>query len=228
MAGLASADFEAVERALGHCFRDRGLLEQALTHRSFGTPHNERLEFLGDGVLNCVIALLLYARLGRASEGELSRLRAGLVRQETLFRLAEDLGLGGHILLGAGELRSGGFRRPSILADAFEALLGAILLDAGFEAVHDTIARLYAPLLARADAAGPGKDPKTSLQEWLQSRRHALPEYLLRATHGQAHAQQFEVECRLSELNLTTVGVGSSRRAAEQEAARRAIEQIGQ
>ena len=219
---------EALDRAIGYRFRDANLIRQALTHRSHGGPHNERLEFLGDAVLNCTIAIALFERFHGLREGELSRLRANLVRQETLHRLAEGIGLGDHLRLGEGELKSGGFRRPSILADALEAVFGAVFLDGGFAEAQAVIGGFYAPLLAELDPAKAGKDPKTALQEWLQSRRHPLPQYSLRATRGEAHAQEFEVECRIDDLGLVTVGCGASRRAAEQEAARHAMEQLEQ
>jgi ribonuclease-3 len=215
-----------LQDGLGYRFRDPQLLEQALTHRSYGAPHNERLEFLGDGVLNCVIAAELYARFGEAQEGELSRRRASLVREQRLHELASALAVGDELRLGEGELKSGGFRRPSILADAFEALIGAVFLDGGFEAARAVVARLYQPLLATVDPSGTDKDPKTRLQEWLQSRKYALPQYSVVATHGAAHEQRFEVECLVQELALRTVGTGASRRLAEQDAARAAFEHL--
>jgi ribonuclease III len=217
---------EGLERRIGYTFARPELLAQALTHRSHGAPHNERLEFLGDGVLNCVIAAELYGRFGELKEGDLSRLRANLVRQEALRQLAHDVGLGERLRLGEGELRSGGSARPSILADAFEALIGAVFLDGGFEAARDVIRRLYAPMLADVDPSDPGKDPKTLLQELLQARRLPLPQYSVVATQGAAHEQRFEVECLIPDLSLRTKGNGSSRRIAEQEAARRAFEQL--
>lgn len=210
---------------LGYSFHAPGLLRQALTHRSFGTPHNERLEFLGDGVLNCVIAALLYQRFPNLPEGHLSRLRAGLVNQETLSRLANELALGDHLQLGEGELKSGGFRRPSILADALEAILGAVYLDGGFDAAASLVGRIYQPLLDGLDPKTLGKDPKTLLQEYLQSRRLPLPRYQVVSVQGEAHEQHFEVECAVPELSIRTTGEGASRRAAEQEAARTAYEQ---
>ncbi len=217
---------EGLERRIGYTFARPELLAQALTHRSHGAPHNERLEFLGDGVLNCVIAAELYGRFGELNEGDLSRLRANLVRQEPLRRLAQDVGLGERLRLGEGEVRSGGSARPSILADAFEALIGAVFLDGGFEAARDVIRRLYAPMLADVDPGNPGKDPKTLLQELLQARRLPLPQYSVVATEGAAHEQRFEVECVIPDLSVRTKGNGSSRRIAEQEAARRAFEQL--
>ena len=217
----------SIERAIGYVFSSRSIQDQALTHRSFGAVHNERLEFLGDSVLNCVIAQALYDRFSEVREGDLSRLRANLVRQETLAEIAQRLGLGEQLRLGEGELKSGGFRRPSILADALEALFGAVFVDGGFEQARKTILMLYEPFLAHLDPRHSGKDAKTALQEFLQGRRLALPQYQLRATHGEAHAQEFEVECLIPELGISTLGRGPSRRAAEQEAARRAFEQAG-
>lgn len=216
-----------IEQGIGYVFQSRDVLAQALTHRSFGATHNERLEFLGDSVLNCVIAQALYERFAAVREGDLSRLRANLVRQETLAEIAQRLDLGGQLRLGEGELKSGGFRRPSILADALEALFGAVFLDGGFENARQAILVLYEPFLANLDPLHSGKDAKTALQEFLQGRRLALPQYQLRATHGEAHAQEFEVECLIPELGIATTGRGPSRRAAEQEAARRAFEQTG-
>jgi ribonuclease III len=218
---------EAVERRLGHAFRDAALLRQALTHRSHGTPHNERLEFLGDGLLNFVVARLLYEKFEKLAEGDLSRLRAHLVNQQTLSELAVSLCLGDHLRLGEGELKSGGFRRPSILADTFEAIVGAVFLDSGFEAAERVLRTLYQPLLARVDPAALGKDPKTRLQELLQGRRLALPQYSIVNVSGEAHEQHFLVECAIPELGVKARGEGSSRRAAEQGAARAAYELIG-
>ena len=208
-----------LQQALGHAFADAGLLRQALTHRSYGSPHNERLEFLGDSVLNCAAAHQLYEAFPLIPEGSLSRLRANLVRQETLADIAMSLALGEHLRLGEGELKSGGFRRPSILADALESLIGAIFIDAGFGAASAAVRRLLAPHIAAIDPQASGKDAKTSLQEWLQGRREPLPEYRLLATEGQAHEQEFVVECRLKDARHISQGRGKSRRAAEQEAA---------
>jgi ribonuclease III len=215
-----------LERALGYKFNERGMLQQAVTHRSYGAPHYERLEFLGDSMLNCVIAAQLYARFPALREGDLSRLRANLVRQDTLHKVADGLKLGDYLQLGEGELKSGGFRRPSILADAFEATLGAIFLDGGFSAVEETIVRLYVELFDSIDPRNTGKDAKTLLQEVLQGRHMSLPVYVLLSTFGEAHAQKFEVECSLPELRIRTTGTGNSRRAAEQEAAQAAINMI--
>lgn len=211
---------------LGYIFADSALLRNALTHRSFGTPNNERLEFLGDGILDFVIAEQLFLRFPALPEGDLSRLRANLVRQETLHRLAQHLDLGAHLRFGEGELRSGGAQRPSILADALEALFGAIYLDNGFVAARDVIAGLYAPLL---DELKPGqfqKDAKTRLQEWLQGRKKTLPRYVLIGTTGAAHEQSFSVACEIENPSLRTTGEGSSRRIAEQVAAEKALKEL--
>ena len=215
---------EALLRLLGYRFSDPLLLRQALTHRSYGAPHNERLEFLGDGVLNFIIASLLYERFPVLPEGDLSRLRAHLVNQETLSQLARTLDLGQYLLLGEGELKSGGFRRPSILADAFEGILGAIYVDGGFEAAVDVVRRIYEPLLAELDPKSLGKDPKTLLQEYLQGRRLSLPLYNVVSVSGEAHEQHFQVECVILELSIRAEGEGSSRRSAEQNAARSAYQ----
>jgi ribonuclease-3 len=225
---LSRDSLQRLEQALGHGFSDQNLLRQALTHRSYGEPNNERLEFLGDGLLNAVIAMDLFQRFGGLREGELSRLRASLVRQDGLHGVALGLGLGDHLRLGEGELKSGGFRRPSILADALEAIFGAVFLDAGFEAARGVIQRLYRPLLDSLEPASAGKDPKTALQEWLQARRKALPVYSLVETLGEAHAQEFEIECAVPGLGLATRGRGGSRRAAEQQAAQAALDQLKQ
>jgi ribonuclease-3 len=219
-------DWERLQQRIGYRFARPELLAQALTHRSHSTPHNERIEFLGDSVLNCVIAAELFQSFGNLKEGELSRLRANLVRQEALYQLARTLGLGDQLRLGEGELKSGGFARPSILADAFEALVGAIFLDGGFAAAQEAIRRLYAPLLTDLDPKTLGKDPKTLLQELLQARKIALPLYSVIATQGAAHSQKFEVECLIPELSVRTTGSGSSRREAEQEAALRAFQRL--
>lgn len=215
----AERDLSGLERRLGHAFRDPALLRRALTHRSHAADHNERLEFIGDSLLNCVVALLLYERLPGLPEGDLSRLRAGLVNQSCLHEVAQSLDLGDELLLGEGELKSGGFRRPSILADGFEALLGAVFLDAGFDAVRAVVETHFAGRIDRAREAPPGKDPKTALQEILQGRRLALPRYKVLAIEGEAHRQVFRVECRVEELDVAASGDGSSRRAAEQQAA---------
>ena len=215
-----------LKTALGYTFAREELLGQALTHRSYGSPHNERMEFLGDSVLNCVIATILYQRFGSLREGDLSRLRANLVRQESLAEIAQSLDLGNHLRLGEGELKSGGFRRPSILADGLEAIFGAIYIDAGFDAARAAIERLYLPILDKVNPKDSGKDPKTALQEILQGRKLPLPQYALVATSGEAHAQEFDVECIVPALDIRVRGQGASRRAAEQAAARAALDRI--
>lgn len=217
---------EDLERALGHRFATPRLLEQALTHRSHSTPHNERLEFLGDSVLNFVVAAELFARFPALEEGRLTRMRASLVREESLHRVALEIGLGDHLRLGKGALKSGDFRRASVLADALEAIFGAVFLDAGFEAAREMIVRLLSPALSGLDPKAVSKDAKTRLQEWLQGHRYALPQYMVVATHGAGHNQLFEVECLIGELEIRTVGTGSSRRAAEQDAARQAFARV--
>ena len=219
---------DALQQAIGHRFSRPALLEQAVTHRSFGSPNNERLEFLGDSVLNCVTAIALFGRFDNLREGDMSRLRANLVRQEALHRLADGLKLGEYLRLGEGELKSGGHRRPSILADALEAIIAAVFLDAGFEAATGVVDRLYEKSLAALDPARALKDPKTALQEWLQGRRMPLPKYSLADTRGEAHQQEFEVECEIAGLGLKTRGIGVSRRAAEQQSAQRALELLPQ
>ena len=211
---------------LDYEFRDPDLLREALTHRSFGVPHNERLEFVGDAVLNCAVALMLFERFPATQEGELSRARANLVNRDTLAQLARRIDLGAHVRLGEGEQKSGGADRASIIADALEAVLGAVFLDGGFPAARSVIDRIYADLLRSADPTTLGKDPKTRLQEWLQARRHPVPEYAVVATSGEAHAQLFEVDCRIPSLSVVTHGSGPSRRAAEQEAAAAALARV--
>jgi ribonuclease-3 len=210
---------------LGHAFRRPDLLAQALTHRSYGARHNERLEFVGDAVLNCVVAHTLYERFPDIDEGELSRVRASLVNRDTLADVARRLGLGDAIRLGEGEQRSGGPDRPSILADALEALYGAVFLDGGFEAAREAIDRTFADVLRDADPALLGKDPKTRLQEWLQARHLAVPDYRIVEVTGEAHAQTFTAECSIPALAVATRGSGASRRAAEQAAASAAYAQ---
>ncbi len=218
-------DYGPLQRKLGYSFAQAPLLQQALTHRSHSAPHNERIEFLGDSILNCCVAHELYQRFADLKEGELSRLRANLVRQETLAELAQELELGTYLRLGEGELKSGGFRRPSILADGLEALFGAVFLDGGFGAAQGVIRALYASLLERIDPQTLGKDPKTLLQELLQARKIPLPQYAVVATQGAAHKQQFQVECQIPQLAIRTTGFGASRRIAEQEAAQLAFAQ---
>ena len=204
---------------LGYAFRRPELLAQALTHRSYGASHNERLEFVGDAVLNCVVAAALFERFPAIPEGELSRVRASLVNRGTLARLARGLALSGEIRLGEGELKSGGADRPSMLADALEAIFGAIFVDAGYDAARAVIERVYAEEFIDLDPAALGKDPKTRLQEWLQARRIAVPDYAVTVVAGEAHAQTFTVECRIPALAIVATGSGTSRRAAEQDAA---------
>ncbi|RMG27495.1 MAG: ribonuclease III [Gammaproteobacteria bacterium] len=221
-----AADPTPLERRLGHRFADPVLLERALTHRSAGSRNNERLEFLGDAVLGLVIADLLYARFPEADEGDLSRLRAHLVNRTMLASLARELDLGEHIRLGSGELKSGGRRRDSILADAFEAVLGALYLDAGYARVAAVIRRLFEPRLADLQTGVP-KDPKTRLQEHLQALGRPLPRYEVCQVEGEAHRQRFRVACRLEDEPRVTEGEGTSRRRAEQAAAERMLAELG-
>ncbi len=223
---MTSNSGHALSRQLGHVFAQPRLLQRALTHRSHAPEHNERLEFLGDSVLGCVIAKYLYDNYPQLSEGELSRLRSSLVREDTLALLAQQLDLGSHLKLGEGERKSGGFRRPSILADAMEALFGAVLLDGGFEAAEKTVLGLFIPYLEKVDVRTLGKDAKTLLQEYLQGRHIPLPSYSVITIHGQAHEQSFEVECAIPSLQIATRGTGSSRRNAEQQAAQAACQQL--
>ncbi len=218
---------EWLQDALGYRCGDPSLLDAALTHRSAGGPNNERLEFLGDAVLNCVVARLVYREYPSAPEGELSRFRASLVSGESLAVIAAELGLGDHLKMGSGELKSGGFRRKSILADGFEALLGAIYLDGGFDAVAQVIERQFLPRLDRLPTAAELKDPKTRLQEALQARSLPLPVYAVESISGEAHNQHFLVSCRAELLGLRAEGEGASRRGAEQEAALKVLEQLG-
>ena len=215
---------EALQQKLGYTFTNPALLKQALTHRSHGQHNNERLEFLGDSVLNCVVSSLLYDHFGKIDEGDLSRLRANLVKQQSLYEIAQRLEFSQILLLGEGELKSGGFRRPSILGDTFEAIIGAVFLDGGFEAAKTMIASLYGPILKSVDPKTLGKDAKTLLQEHLQGRKIPLPVYSVVATHGAAHNQLFEVECAIPKLDIQVLGTGGSRRAAEQAAAKLALE----
>lgn len=223
---MTTNESSALCRQLGHVFAQPQLLQRALTHRSYAPEHNERLEFLGDSVLGCVIANHLYSSYPQLSEGELSRLRSNLVREDTLAILAQQLDLGGYLKLGEGERKSGGSRRPSILADAMEALFGAVLLDGGFAAAEKTVLGLYVPYLAQVNAQMLGKDAKTLLQEYLQGKRIPLPSYSVIATQGHAHEQSFEVECAIPSLKIATRGAGSSRRNAEQQAAQAAYQQL--
>jgi ribonuclease-3 len=215
-----------LQNRLGHTFKDATLLQQALTHRSHSSLHNERLEFLGDSILNCVVASLLFDRYNKIDEGDLSRLRANLVKQQSLYEIAQRLDLSQFLRLGEGELKSGGFRRPSILADTLEALFGAIFLDAGFNAARDVIRSLYIPILDTVDPKTLGKDAKTLLQEYLQGKKIPLPQYNVVATHGAAHNQEFEIECLVPKLEIQVFGTGGSRRAGEQAAAKLALEAV--
>jgi ribonuclease III len=208
-----------LQRRLQHTFSNPALLRQALTHRSFSSDHNERLEFLGDSVLSLAVSDLLYQRLSDLPEGDLSRVRANLVRQETLHQLCVDLGLPELIRLGEGEMRSGGQKRPSILADALEAVIGAVYLDGGFTVAQGLVQRLFKALEINPGMDAIGKDPKTELQEWLQGRKMKVPLYRVVGTQGAAHKQIFDVECEVIEMNLTERGIGGSRRAGEQAAA---------
>ena len=217
-----------LQARLQYEFRNPALLVQALTHRSFSADHNERLEFLGDSVLNLAIANLLYRGLGDMPEGDLSRVRANLVKQDTLHQLALEVGLSGILRLGEGELQSGGQKRPSILADALEAVLGAVYLDAGYEAADALVQRIFAKVEINPDMQAAGKDAKTELQEWLQARKFKLPAYRVVATLGAAHRQTFDVECEVVELSRCERGIGGSRRAAEQAAAAAMLDVIKQ
>lgn len=227
MRSPSGSDLDALERVLGHSFQNRDLLLLALTHRSVsGSRNNERLEFLGDSVLGHVIAADLFARFPAASEGQLTRARARLVNGETLSQMAADLALGGQIRLGPGELKSGAYRRSSILADSVEALIGAIYLDAGLEAARRCVLAWYASRLAGLDLALVEKDPKTRLQEYLQARGLPLPRYEVLETTGKSHAQQFHVGCTVDGLVEPASAWGESRRVAEQIAAGRILESL--
>jgi ribonuclease-3 len=212
-------DLDALQARLRHRFAHGDLLRQALTHRSFSADHNERLEFLGDSVLNLAVAAMLYEKLSDLPEGDLSRVRANLVKQDTLFQLATGLGLAGVLRLGEGEARSGGHKRPSILADALEAVIGAVHLDAGYLAAEALVRRLFEGMQITPSMQAAAKDPKTELQEWLQGRKMKLPVYRVAGTLGAAHKQTFDVECDIPELGVTERGIGASRRAGEQAAA---------
>lgn len=212
-------DLLALQLRLQHQFSDPKLLQRAVTHRSFSADHNERLEFLGDSVLSLAVASLLYERLSAQPEGDLSRVRANMVKQETLHQLALGLQVALVLRLGEGEARSGGHQRPSILADAVEALIGAVYLDAGYGPAEALVHRLFAALEINPQMQAADKDAKTALQEWLQGRKMKLPSYRVVATDGAAHRQTFDVECLIPELALTERGSGASRRAGEQAAA---------
>jgi len=215
---------EALQQRIGYRFARPELLDRALTHRSFGADHNERLEFLGDAVLSLAISSLLFERLAESDEGDLTRVRAHLVREDSLHRVALLLGLPRYVRLSDGEARAGGAQRPSILADALEAIIGATYLDGGCDQSQALVGRLFGELIATTDLDAWSKDAKTELQEWLQARRLPVPAYRIAATRGQAHAQTFEVECAVAALGLVQQGEGRSRRLAEQEAARRMLD----
>ena len=216
---------KSLEKNIGYQFKNRQLLKEALTHRSYSASHYERLEFLGDSVLNLCISHQLFGFLTEAKEGDLSRIRAHLVRETTLHQLAISMGLNGYLLLGEGELRSGGKERPSILADALEALIGAVYLDGGFESARMLVERLFHAEFEKNSKSGRdwGKDPKTALQEWLQNCHLQLPQYALSATHGALHEQVFEIECMIPQLQITAQGRGQTKRLAEQAAAEQVL-----
>lgn len=221
-----AAALAGLQERLQHTFSNPSLLARALTHRSFSADHNERLEFLGDSVLSLAVSDLLYQRLADLPEGDLSRVRANLVRQETLHQLAVGLGLADVMRLGEGEMRSGGQKRPSILADVLESVIGAVYLDGGFDAAQRLVLRLFKALEINPQMQAIGKDAKTALQEWLQGRRMNLPIYRVVGTLGAAHKQTFDVECEVIELNLTERGIGISRRAGEQAAAQAMLQTL--
>lgn len=214
-----SQNFEVLYQRLGYSFKNQQLLVLALTHRSNGSNHNERLEFLGDSIVNCVIAEALYCQFPQATEGELSRWRAVLVNRESLGNLARHFELSTYLYLGPGELKSGGNQRQSILSCAMEAIIGAIYLDCGFDLTHQTLLRWYEPLLKTLSSAASHKDPKTLLQEYVQSKRLPLPLYQIDEIEGAAHKQIFVVRCSITGINEQTIGKGTSRRRAEQAAA---------
>ncbi len=215
-----------LQQRLQHVFADPRLLERALTHRSFSADHYERLEFLGDSVLNLAISDLLYRRLGQNTEGDLSRIRANLVKQDTLHQMALRLELASCLRLGEGEVKSGGFKRPSILADVVESLIGAVYLDAGFASANALVQRMFDSVDVNPSMPAVGKDPKTELQEWMQARKLALPIYRVVGTTGAAHRQTFDVECEIPALQRAERGIGGSRRAAEQAAAQAMLQQL--
>ncbi|MBX9792863.1 MAG: ribonuclease III [Burkholderiaceae bacterium] len=217
---------DALQRRLGHRFSDVGLLALALTHRSYSAEHNERLEFLGDAVLSLAISSLLYERFAGSDEGDLTRVRAHLVREDSLHKVAVLQGLPEVLRLSDGEARGGGAQRASILADALEAIIGATFVDGGFASARALVQRLFGDVINTTDIGGWAKDAKTELQEWLQARRLPVPGYRISATRGQAHAQTFEVECEVPALSLKHTGEGRSRRLAEQEAARRMLDAL--
>ncbi|HLD09567.1 MAG TPA: ribonuclease III [Methylophilaceae bacterium] len=211
---------------IAYDFQNKSLLIQALTHRSHSGANNERLEFLGDGVLNFIIAHQLFQRYPKLSEGDLSRLRAQLVKESTLSEIAITLNIGESLRLGEGELKSSGWRRPSVLADALEAIIGAVFIDGGFAATEAFVVNIYTPLFKQINPKSIGKDPKSLLQEYLQGRKMDLPEYTVLATEGDAHCQVFRVECHIPKLKITAHGEAASRRSAEQQAAELAYNKI--
>ena len=218
---------DRLQRAIGYRFKDLNLLTLALTHRSFGGRNNERLEFLGDSVLNFIIAEYLYRRFEEAREGQLSRLRARMVKGVTLAEIAREFNLGEYLRLGSGELKSGGFRRESILADALESIIGAIYLDSGFDACTERVLSWFEQRLSVLNLKDTTKDAKTRLQEYLQARQLNLPRYEVISVQGEAHAQTFHVRCLVENLELPTEGTGSSRRVAEQKSAKKALAELG-
>lgn len=217
---------QALQQRLGYVFSDARLLARAVTHKSFGADHYERLEFLGDAVLNLGVSALLYKQFDRGDEGDLTRVRAHLVRQDMLHKLAQQIGLPEVMRLSEGEAKGGGAQRPSILADALEAIIGAVYLDAGHDAARDLVLRLFEPMVAQSTMEGWSKDAKTALQEWLQGRKMPVPSYTIAETRGKAHEQTFIVACALPDLNMTVTGEGLSRRAAEQAAAQAALSRL--
>jgi ribonuclease III len=222
-----SAAHDKLQQDLGYQFRQPELLARALTHRSFGTDHNERLEFLGDAVLNLAVSNLLFGHFPDSTEGDLTRVRAHLVRQDMLHRIAVSMGLPSALRLSESEARGGGAQRPSMLADAMEAVIGAVCLDSGFESAEALVRRLFEPLVLETATQSWGKDAKTQLQERLQARRLPVPDYRIEATRGRAHEQIFVVVCSVPSLGIEGSGEGRSRRAAEQEAASAVLERLG-
>ena len=217
---------DSLVKHIDYHFNNPALLTQALTHRSFSGNNNERLEFLGDGALNFIIANQLYQRFPKLAEGDLSRLRAALVKESTLSEIAFSLNVGDALKLGEGELKSAGWRRPSILADALEAIIGAVYVDGGYHAAEALVLKLFAEKLAIIDPKIIDKDAKSQLQEYLQGKKIELPDYKVVSVEGEAHAQTFKMECVIEKMNITTVGEGTSRRIAEQQAAQLALEAI--
>ena len=223
---MSRGNLSTLQKRLGHTFEDASLLRQALTHRSYASTHYERLEFLGDSILNCVMAHCLYQQFGLLKEGDLSRVRAHLVKQDALETIARDLQVSSCMYLGEGELKSGGFRRKSTLADAFEALIASVYLEHGIEASKDFVLQMFRSRLKNLPEEDELKDPKSRLQEFLQSRGLDLPEYSLISTTGDAHRQTFTTECKIESLKIKTEGVATSRRKAEQLSAASAYKQV--